>query len=364
MRKLGSLTALVCASAFVLACGDDDGEATDTEGHDTDHHDTDHTSGMMTTMSMTTASMTDSSSGGGSTTDEGTTGDSTGDPDSSGGDSDSSGGSSGEQTQDVTLQFAARVGDEDAACGQTYPGVGAMGSEIELRDLRFFVSEVHLVDGDGNETEVMLEQDGTWQYENVALLDFEDGSAACSEQTTAETNTTVRGTVDAGNYVGIHFTVGVPFELNHLDVDAADTEPPLNTPGMFWVWAAGRKFMRIDINTDEMPPDNAWNFHLGTQGCMAPSPMEPPEDVCTRPARVDVLLPTGFDPEVGAVVLDLEALYTDVDVTADTEMTASGCMSFMPDVNECQQIFPNLGLDWATGDCMDDCASQSIFSVE
>ena len=35
MRKLGSLTAFVCASALVAACGDD-GEATDTEGHDTE----------------------------------------------------------------------------------------------------------------------------------------------------------------------------------------------------------------------------------------------------------------------------------------------------------------------------------------
>ena len=362
MRRLGALTAIVSLSVLGSACGDD-GESTDTEGHDsdhdTDHHDTDHTTGM----TMTTMSMTDSSSDGGSTTDEGTTSGSTTDPDSSDGDSGSS-GTTGEQTQAVTLQFAARVGDEDAACGQTYPGVGAMGSEIELRDLRFFVSEVRLVDGDGNETEVMLEQDGTWQYENVALLDFEDGSAACAEQTTAETNTTVRGTVDAGEYVGIHFTVGIPFELNHLDVDAAETEPPLNAPGMFWVWAAGHKFMRIDINTDEMPPDNAWNFHLGAQGCMAPSPMEPPEDPCTRPARVDVLLPTGFDPDTGAVVIDLEALYDGVDVTADTPMTSSGCMSFMPDVNECDDIFPNLGLDWTTGDCVDDCSGQSVFSVE
>ena len=361
MRRLGALTAIVCLPALAAACGDD-GETSDTESHDTEHDDTDHTD--TTTMSMTTMPMTDSSSGGGSTTDDGTTSGSTTEGDTTAGDSESGSGSTGEQTQAVTLQFAARVGAEDAACGETYPGIGVMDSEIEIRDLRYFVSEVRLVDGDGNETEVMLEQDSTWQYENVALLDFEDGSAACAEQTTAETNTTVRGTVDAGDYVGIHFTVGVPFELNHLDVDAAETEPPLNAPGMFWVWAAGHKFMRIDINTDEMPPDNAWNFHLGAQGCTAPSPMEPPEEECTRPARVDVLLPTGFDPDSGAVVLDLEALYDGVDVTADTPMTSLGCMSFMPDADECDDIFPNLGLDWATGDCVDDCSGQSVFSVE
>ena len=53
-----------------------------------------------------------------------------------------------------------------------------------------------------------------------------------------------------------------------------------------------------------------------------------------------------------------------VDVTADTPMTAPGCMSFLPDVNECTDLFPNLGLTWDTGDCVDDCSAQIVFSGE
>jgi uncharacterized repeat protein (TIGR04052 family) len=356
MRRLGAPVLLSSVFVVSLACGDDGGSSETEHSHDTEHE----------TDPGTTSASTDPTTAGPGTTPGTTSGESSSGPDDTTG-ADSSGGSgdsTGAGATDVTLQFALRVGAEDAACGQTYAGVGAMASEIELRDARFYVSEIFLVDGAGVETEVALDQDGQWQYENVALLDFEDGTAACAEQTTAETNTTVRGSIPAGDYVGVHFTVGVPFELNHLDVDAASTEPPLNLPAMYWVWAAGHKFMRIDINTDEMPPDNSWNFHLGAQGCTAPSPMEPPAAECTRPARVDVLLPTGFDPETGTIVVDLEALYNGVDVTADTPMSSSGCMSFMPDAVECDQIFPNLGLDWATGDCVNGCADQTVFSVE
>ena len=38
----------------------------------------------------------------------------------------------------------------------------------------------------------------------------------CAGGTTA-TNTSIRGTYPAGSYTGIKFTVGVPFDLNHLD---------------------------------------------------------------------------------------------------------------------------------------------------
>jgi uncharacterized repeat protein (TIGR04052 family) len=208
-----------------------------------------------------------------------------------------------------------------------------------------------------------LTDDGEWQLEGSALLDFEDASGGCSENTTAETNTTVRGTVAAGQYTGVRFDLGLPFEQNHLSADQAS--PPLNTTAMFWSWAAGYKFVKIDIANDNPAPGNRWNFHLGSQGCDNGDggPTMPPGAECARPSRPAIDL-AGFDPLTGTIVLDAAALYEGVDVTADTPMSAPGCMSFMPDVNECVNLFPNLGLDWATGACDNDCADQTAFHGE
>ncbi|MCA9710735.1 MAG: metallo-mystery pair system four-Cys motif protein, partial [Myxococcales bacterium] len=264
---------------------------------------------------------------------------------------------------DVTLQFAVRVGEQDAACGQSYMGVGAAATTIEFLDIRFFVSNVRLVDDAGAEVPVALEDDGEWQLEGSALLDFEDGSAGCSENTTVETNTTLRGTVPDGTYTGVRFDLGLPFEQNHLNADEAP--PPLNTTAMFWSWAAGYKFAKIDIANDNPGPNNRWNFHLGSQACDngGAGPTIPPPMECGRPGRPAIAL-DGFDPLTGTVVLDAAALYDGVDVTSDTPMSSPGCMSFMPDVNECIDLFPNLGLSWDTGDCVDGCANQIAFHGE
>ncbi|MCH9687608.1 MAG: metallo-mystery pair system four-Cys motif protein [Deltaproteobacteria bacterium] len=264
---------------------------------------------------------------------------------------------------DVDLQFAVRVGEDDAACGQSYAGIGASDTTIEFLDIRFFVSNVRLVDDGGNEVPLEMPDDGEWQLEGSALLDFEDGSGGCSEGTTAVTNTVVSGTVPDGTYTGVRFDLGLPFEQNHLAVDTAD--PPLNTTAMFWNWAAGYKFVRIDIQNENAAPDNRWNFHLGSQGCdnNDGGPTVPPKAECGRPGRPAIAI-DGFDPVTGTIVLDAAAIYTGVDITTNTAMTPPGCQSFMPDVAECEDLYPNLGLDWATGDCANGCADQAIFSGE
>lgn len=336
---------LLCTLALLsTACPGDDG------GDDGAMDDS--TGGTTETPTTTGEPATDTGEPGTSTGEPGTTGDSTGMD------------STGEPAEiEVQIQFDAVVGEEDAVCGQTYEGIGASAASIELLDLRFFVSNVRLVDDTGAEVPLAMEDDGEWQYEGSALLDLEDGSAGCSENTTVEMNTTLRGTVPDLVYTGIRFDVGLPFEHNHLNADEAP--PPLNTTAMFWNWANGYKFAKIDIANDNPEPGNRWNFHLGSQGCDNgdAGPTVPPEEPCSRPGRPAIAL-DGFDPLTGTIVLDLAALYTGVDVNADTEMTPPGCMSFMPDVNECTPLFPNLGLTWDTGDCVDDCSGQIAFSAQ
>jgi uncharacterized repeat protein (TIGR04052 family) len=305
--------------ALVAACGDDGGDgASATDGHDTHHHDTD-----------------------GHDTDGGSSG----------------GGTTGDADQSVVLQFRAQVGDEPATCTDTYTEMGAAPSTIAIRDMRLYISGVHLLEAGGGDVELALEQDGTWQYEDVALLDFEDGSGSCAEMTTTETNMTIRGTVPAGDYTGVRFDLGVPFALNHLDV--ATAEPPLNVDAMYWVWATGHKFAKIDVTADE---DVAFNFHLGSGQCDATGPMAP-EDSCQRP-HVPTIVFQDFDPDADTIIVDLAGLYDGVDLTMDTG-GPPGCMAnLMNDGVECDQIFANVGLSWTEGGCINDCADQKLFRAE
>src|SRR5690606_25468578 len=87
---------------------------------------------------------------------------------------------------------------------------------------------------------------GLWQHENLALLDFEDKTGACANGTTP-TNTSVRGTVPPGSYVGLAFDVGVPAALNELDAASSETPSPLNLTAMYWSWTTGYKYLRVDV---------------------------------------------------------------------------------------------------------------------
>lgn len=271
----------------------------------------------------------------------------------------------------VTLRFAMKVGDQDAICGKNYPGIGKAGTEVSFTDLRFYVSNIRLINAQGQEVPLQLAQDGIWQYQNVALLDFEDGSAGCSEGGNTALNNVVKGTVPPGRYTGIAFDMGVPFELNHVDVAAAPS--PLNIQALWWNWQGGYKFMRVDMLTatpgaapaptmemsatapsgsqGEMHDQgaakpSAWFIHLGSTGCKSNDRAEPPSDPCSNPNLVSVRL-DGFDPGKSVIVADLASLLRDVPLDQNTP-EPPGCMSGPKDP-DCPAVFLGFGLDLATG---------------
>jgi uncharacterized repeat protein (TIGR04052 family) len=260
--------------------------------------------------------------------------------------------------QAVTIKFAIKVGDADVGCGATaYDDLGTAGSSVTFNDARFYVSNIRLRSGT-TEVPMNLEQDDTWQYRDVALLDFEDGTGGCAAGGNADTNDRVVGTVPAGSYDGIVFDLGVPYALNHQDLTTAPS--PLNVASMYWAWATGRKFLRLDMS---VAGGEGWDVHLGSVLCDSPNPpTAPPDTGCDRENRARVAL-TGFDPATSTVVLDLTALLADSDLSANAG-GGPGCESFPDDTGECTPLFPKLGLDFATGDCVDDCGAQSAFRVE
>lgn len=239
-------------------------------------------------------------------------------------------------SQSVAIRFAAQVGDRPLACGQEYPDIGTTGSTIRPRDFRFYVANVRLVDDRGNEAPVELDQDGLWQLDEVALLDFEDATGGCSNGT-PQTNHTVRGKVPAGNYVALRFELGVPFHKNHLDVTAQPS--PLNLTALYWAWNSGHKFARLDFSSTGQP--RGFAVHLGSTGCTPSDSSATVPTSCANPNRPQVEI-GDFHPERDVVVADLAALLRDANVDSRGEHFA-GCMSGLNDPS-CAPLFEALGL--------------------
>jgi uncharacterized repeat protein (TIGR04052 family) len=202
-------------------------------------------------------------------------------------------------------------------------------------DFRFYVHDVQLVPMAGEPVSVALDQDGTWQHRNVALLDFENASGTCANGTSL-TNAVIRGRVDAPagtRWAGLRLKLGVPQALNHQNPATAPS--PLNLSTLFWAWQSGYKFARIDGRSGS----NAVNIHIGSAGCTGSPTMGTVN--CTEPNRPEVVL-TGFDPAQNVVVADLARLLATTDVSRD-QGGAPGCMGSASDP-ECRTIFPAFGI--------------------
>jgi uncharacterized repeat protein (TIGR04052 family) len=255
----------------------------------------------------------------------------------------------------VSIPFAAEIGGKPFSCAGTFAGLGSTATEVQAVDYRLFVSEAALVKADGSLQPIALEQDGQWQLDGLALLDFEDASGACANGT-AGLNAALRGTVPEGEYTGLAFTIGVPFAQNHGDptVSAA----PLNTTAMFWNWQGGYKFVRIDLVPTAMMGMTAeagaeaggghgmakgWFLHLGSTMCDAASKTEAPKS-CANENRVAIRL-DGFDLAANTVVIDPASVLVEADLTVNAPETSPGCMSFPKDA-DCMTVMGKLGLPY------------------
>ncbi|WP_437596577.1 MbnP family copper-binding protein [Sorangium sp. So ce590] len=261
------------------------------------------------------------------------------------------GAGGGDAAVAVELQFEGRVRDEVFSCSDTY-AVGTAATDVKLNDFRLYIHDVRLRRADGEEVPLSLEQDGLWQHENVVLLDFEDRSGSCANGT-QETNGLVRGTVPAGEYDGLSFKLGVPFELNHGDASVAPS--PLNLTGLFWSWQAGYKFLRIDSVSEvgAIP----FIVHIGSTGCVAGEGGE--VTACDRPNVAEIVI-QDIDPLTTKVLVDYAALVSDTDVSGNAGGTP-GCMSDATDP-DCPPLFLHLGIDTADGSPRPE--QQSFFRID
>ena len=172
-----------------------------------------------------------------------------------------------------------------------------------LTDLRFYVSDLQLVDADGRAHDVRYATEFEWQNDAVALIDLENGEGACQNGTPA-IHDRLLGVARARDYRGLRFTVGVPFRLNHANPLTAT--PPLDDPEMHWHRRSGYRFLRAGISSGV---DGFW-MHGGSMGCEGTVGHI---TECRFPNRFDVTLPD-FVPGEHTIEIDLAALMADIDL--------------------------------------------------
>lgn len=264
----------------------------------------------------------------------------------------------------ITIDFAAKAGTQDVKCGTAITGLGTGKVSAQLHDLRFYVSNVALVNDKGESVPVTLDVN-EWQNKDVVLIDLEDASGACADAGTKAMNPQIKGTVPAGTYTGVKLTVGVPASLNHTDYAVATK--PMDVQALAWSWQAGRKFAQIEVNPaggvvrpSPAAPGTTFYVHLGSTGCTG-NPVTGETVSCARPDRMDFSL-SSFNVATQKVVLDLAALYAGTNLNADLG-GAAGCMSGATDP-ECDAIFKVLALDLTTGKPINGGSGQTLFRVE
>jgi uncharacterized repeat protein (TIGR04052 family) len=238
----------------------------------------------------------------------------------------------------LELPFEVFFDDQPFGCDVELDNLGVGKTSVVPLDFRMFVHDVELVREDGAREPFLLEDDGVWQRDGLALLDFEDGTGSCSTGS-PDVNRSLRGRASARNdYVQVSFTVGLPESKNHLD--AATAPAPLNAPGMWWSWQGGYKYMKVDVASEANP--GGYFFHLGGTNCEGSPALGYSCQYANLP-RVEVELSAS-----GGVILNAEALYSGVDLSTQPDMQTdfiAGCMAFSGDP-ECPAMFAALGLSF------------------
>jgi uncharacterized repeat protein (TIGR04052 family) len=277
---------------------------------------------------------------------------------------------SGIATQKVAIDFAAVNGSKPVTCGKPITGLGTASTTAQLTDLRFYVSQVQLLKKGGGAVDLTPPADSGWSYAKgdaaVTLIDLENGKGSCAAEGTKGMNSTVRGTVPKGRYVGVRYSVSVPESLNHTDLTAMPA--PLNNTAMGWSWQAGRKYLKVEVSEDGGPAWASKTFfvHIGATGCKG-NPAAGQGVRCSLPNRDEVTL-AKFDPAKQRIAVDLKALLAGVDVAGMTNpampttemegMSMGGCMSATSSP-DCKPIFEALGMKLGT----DKTMAQTTFRV-
>lgn len=269
-------------------------------------------------------------------------------------------------TQDVSVQFAATVGSTVVTCASTLPNLGSSVVNAQLRDLRFYLSNVRLVSSGGTEVPITLTQNDNQSGSGVnsavliALTSTQDGTTVCGQATdgSAAAYTTIVGKVPPGSYVRLRATVGLPAALNHSDTMGTDTPAPLQNMAMGWSWQNGRKFIKLELdptggvtNVVDSSTASTYNVHIASTDCTGGNVATA---TCSKANMVGIDIALNADTQ--QVALDLNEVFRGVNLSSNAT-GAVGCMSATDDT-DCGTLFTSLGLNLGTGAVS---GTQSVF---
>lgn len=264
--------------------------------------------------------------------------------------------------QPLMLNFKAVIGDEDFLCGKTYENVGLGKHDYRAEGLRMYVSGLKATLDNGNEVKASLIEDGVWQHDNVALLDF---GTNCSEGEEHEMNMQIHSEVllySTREVTGVCFDVGIPFDRNHQGV--AGALPPLDATQMFNSVKDGRTFLRLDGTASADDKPQAFHVQLKSTGCISDDKDRRPSLACGSPNMAKICM--SLNPTTQAIAFDVKPLLGGVDISKNKDADP-GCYSAKND-SECTTILPALGIDFEFIEPEKDASSfvsegQKVFKV-
>ena len=147
----------------------------------------------------------------------------------------------------TTINFLAQYGGDDLAIQSIdydYP----TGAKLKLGLFQYYVSDLTLVDADGNEVSLS----------EIELIRYGSPTDDAVESRTYD--------VPAGNYVQLRFGLGVKPELNAMDPNNFSAADPLNE-NEFWNAMARYVFAKIEANADLENDglfDTGLSYHMGS----------------------------------------------------------------------------------------------------
>lgn len=263
----------------------------------------------------------------------------------------------------VSIQFQARIGARQLACGESYEGFGRTGVRATPQDLRFFVQAARLVGSDGRELPIEFDERAPFQTRELALIDLTEATGSCRADS-PQTQRLLEGRVERQPYQGLVLVIGVPEQINHGN--PARAPQPLRAPGVSWNWLGGYRFFIAEmrqvgalldgaVESEYALPDGGLVtpglgfVHLGSTACQG-------NDLsgyrCDRQNRAEIRLP-GFDPARHQVIVDPSAIFAESDLAHGAQCHGSDA--------DCAAMYRALGVDFASGTTL---PAQQVFRYE
>lgn len=194
-------------------------------------------------------------------------------------------------TTDLTINIKGKVGDENLVLFKYYPTEN--GDSVFINVAHFFISNIRLIKG-SEET----------QIEEITVLDFKNNHLVDSETGESFTFTDI----EAGDYTGIKFGIGVDSVLNQTNpADYAPSEPLANA-SEYWEWRETYIFGKIEgrfkASDDTI---TSYAYHPGTTELFRDLSFEKTINLeAGLPANIDFSIDFGEVFKQGNTYIDIE----------------------------------------------------------